>query len=325
MIIASKAIDVSIIIPAYNAEKTIRDAISSVVTAAGNYTYEILVIDDGSTDRTAMVLAELAAEIPQLKSCCNNCAKGPSGARNAGLNAASGRYIAFLDADDVWYFDHLNLGVDTLEKFSQVDVLIFDQDIVDRNSGKKISTWMTEKLAFRKIKKISLAEDLSLFDEAISPQLLNESFIHLQAIIGRSHILKKAAFDESVSRSEDMDYAISLELCGAKFAYSSAITGVYFRGDGSLTSNTLFNYIKSLEDRIVLLGKYCNGVEMYGFSLEKLQRNRREAFFLLSYGYRKNKQYKEAFVCWRKSIGREFSYRHCKELFKIFISSTCKI
>lgn len=94
---------VSVIIPAYNAVETIIPCVNSVL----NQTYkniEIIVIDDGSTDATKIILEEYKEEL-----CINNLQiiyqdnAGPSAARNLGIELAVGEYIAFLDSDDQWY------------------------------------------------------------------------------------------------------------------------------------------------------------------------------------------------------------------------------
>ena len=89
---------VSIILPTYNRADTIRRAIRSV--EAQTYTnWELIVIDDGSTDGTADQVAGLDARVRIIRQ--GN--QGTAGARNAGLKASRGEYLAFLDSDDEWF------------------------------------------------------------------------------------------------------------------------------------------------------------------------------------------------------------------------------
>jgi len=88
---------VSVVIPAYNAEATIAAAIDSV-RAQTHGDLEILVIDDGSTDTTADVIAGYGDSVTVVR----NENQGVSRARNAGIERARGPFVAFLDADDVW-------------------------------------------------------------------------------------------------------------------------------------------------------------------------------------------------------------------------------
>ena len=95
---------VSVIIPVFNRERFIKAAIESAL----NQTYpatEILVIDDGSTDHTAEVVKGFNGRLRYVYS--ENA--GPAAARNKGLELAKGRFIAFLDSDDIWPADKLNI------------------------------------------------------------------------------------------------------------------------------------------------------------------------------------------------------------------------
>lgn len=91
---------VSIITPAFRAEKIVAETIRSV--QAQTYPdWQLLIVDDGSPDDTAKVVSEFAAKDPRIQLIRQNNA-GPAMARQAGLNHAKGRYIAFLDSDDLW-------------------------------------------------------------------------------------------------------------------------------------------------------------------------------------------------------------------------------
>lgn len=102
---------VSVIIPAYNAEEWIAEAIQSAL----DQTYpplEILVIDDGSADQTAAIAEVFGPPVRVLRQ--ENA--GVSTARNRGIRSAVGDYIAFLDADDLWHPEKLKLQVNLMEE-----------------------------------------------------------------------------------------------------------------------------------------------------------------------------------------------------------------
>lgn len=106
---------VSIIMPAYNAERTIKESIQSVL----NQTYtnwELLVIDDGSADSTGELVREVAARDRRVKLINNQANLGVVATRNHGLVEASGEYIAFLDSDDLWKPKKLERQLDYMEK-----------------------------------------------------------------------------------------------------------------------------------------------------------------------------------------------------------------
>lgn len=92
----------SVVIPCYNAERWISETLDSVVNQTFKV-HEVIVIDDGSTDSSLDRLQEHSAVTHLLQT----QRKGPSVARNAGIQVATGDWIAFLDADDLWYPNHL--------------------------------------------------------------------------------------------------------------------------------------------------------------------------------------------------------------------------
>lgn len=114
---------VSIIIPIYNTEEYIRDAINSVL--ANEYpNYEIICVNDGSTDNSLKVIQELAEKSAQIK-IINQDNKGVSFARNRGLQVATGKYVMFLDSDDLLVHCCLKNCIDFLEKES-ADIICFN-------------------------------------------------------------------------------------------------------------------------------------------------------------------------------------------------------
>ncbi|BAZ13303.1 putative glycosyl transferase [Calothrix sp. NIES-4071] len=109
---------ISVIIPAYNAERTILETISSVQQQTFS-DFELIVINDGSTDRTLELLNSI--EDPRLKvfSYSNG---GLPVARNRGISHATGEFIAFIDADDLWTPDKLELQLAALQQHPEAGV-----------------------------------------------------------------------------------------------------------------------------------------------------------------------------------------------------------
>lgn len=109
---------VSTIIPVYNGEKYLAEAIESVLTQTYE-SVEIIVIDDGSTDGTRRVSETFGDNVRY----CYQDNQGTSAARNAGIEIARGAYYAFLDADDVWLSEKLSLQMDVLFKDHTLDMV----------------------------------------------------------------------------------------------------------------------------------------------------------------------------------------------------------
>ena len=108
---------ISIIIPAYNAGATLREALDSV-QAQNHAPHEIIVVDDGSTDDTADIARTYQDVLPLVL--VQQANAGLGAARNAGMDKATGEAWAFLDADDVWGANKLGIAVRYLEKFPSV-------------------------------------------------------------------------------------------------------------------------------------------------------------------------------------------------------------
>ena len=109
---------VSVVIPMYNDAEVVSEALDSVF-AQTHQPSEIIVIDDGSSDDSASVVSGLGRDLTLLKQ--KNA--GPAAARNAGINAASSEWIAFLDADDVWLEDRLASQLSVLTENPELDLL----------------------------------------------------------------------------------------------------------------------------------------------------------------------------------------------------------
>ena len=92
---------VSVVMPAYNAERTLAEAIDSLL-AQTFQNWELIILDDGSRDDTASISLAYTRADPRIRYEANPCNLGAAGTRNRGISLARGRWIAFLDSDDVW-------------------------------------------------------------------------------------------------------------------------------------------------------------------------------------------------------------------------------
>lgn len=121
---------VSVIMPAYQAEKYIEAAIRSVM-AQTLTDWELLVLIDGSTDRTARIAQSLAAEDSRIRVLCNEQNLGAAGSRNRGLELCAGDYVAFLDSDDLWRPNKLERQIAAMNRenadFSYTSYAIIDE------------------------------------------------------------------------------------------------------------------------------------------------------------------------------------------------------
>ncbi len=137
-------VDVSVIIPTYNRARLVGEAIESVLHQT-RPPREIIVVDDGSTDDTRDVLASFGDWITTI----HQDNQGVGRARNKALEMARGRYLAFLDSDDLWMEQKLEWQVAIMEQFPSLGFL-FSDFVITGNGGsvrpKGLSTWFHEPL-----------------------------------------------------------------------------------------------------------------------------------------------------------------------------------
>jgi len=108
---------ISVILPVYNGEKYLIEALQSVFIQ-GYSPLEIIAVDDGSTDRSASILAQHSHQVQYYYQ--EN--QGPAAARNLGLRKAKGDFITFIDADDLWPAEKLNVQNQCFEDFPKTEI-----------------------------------------------------------------------------------------------------------------------------------------------------------------------------------------------------------
>lgn len=106
---------VSIITPSYNSQDFILETVKSVI-AQSHENWEMIIVDDASKDNTAKILSQISVEEPRVKIHLLKINSGPAVARNKAIELAKGKYLAFLDADDIWFPFHLKNSISTIKE-----------------------------------------------------------------------------------------------------------------------------------------------------------------------------------------------------------------
>lgn len=187
--------DLSIIVPAYNSEKTIERCIDGCLSQKG-ISIEIIVVDDGSYDSTPEILHSMARERSQIHvlSVRNG---GPSRARNTGIQTATGNYVAFCDADDWFDVDVLSIVLSNAKE-TDSSIAVFGY----RN------VWSTKETphAYRRRRVVRASEFASavLLDSRVLGFMWNKIY--------KREVLAGTQLDESLSVCEDMDFNLRLAL-----------------------------------------------------------------------------------------------------------------
>ncbi len=174
---------ISVIIPVYNRAQMVKRAIDSVL-AQTDPAHEIIVVDDGSTDATPMVLKDYQHRIHIVR----QTNKGVSAARNAGIHKATGDWLAFLDSDDEWLPEKLSLAKDFLNHHPEY--LIFQSEEIWIRRGKRVNP-----------KKKHQKYGGWIFKQSLPLCIVSPSAV----VIHRSVFEHVGLFDESFPVCEDYD------------------------------------------------------------------------------------------------------------------------
>jgi GT2 family glycosyltransferase len=129
---------VSVVLPTFNRAAFLDEAFACI-RAQTLADWELIVVDDGSTDETRPVVTEMASAETRPVRYTYQHNQGPAAARNAGIDVARGKYIAFFDSDDLWLPEHLAACVGALEANLDVDWAYGACRIVDLQSGAELS------------------------------------------------------------------------------------------------------------------------------------------------------------------------------------------
>ncbi|MFC1638853.1 glycosyltransferase family 2 protein [Patescibacteria group bacterium] len=193
---------VSVIVPAYNAEPFVADAVNSVLRQS-HPDLEVIVVNDGSTDGTATALSGFGEAITVI----TQANHGQSHARNVGLRRATGAFIGFLDADDLWTESHLSTMLPHL--------LDGRYDFV--------------RSCLQYVRHLG------------TPQEQRTPKLHMESLVGaclytRDIVDRAGPFDESMRQGEDCDWQLRVVECGGREKRLDSVALLYRRHDGNITN-----------------------------------------------------------------------------------------
>ncbi len=210
---------VSVIIPVYNGEKYLTEAVESIHLQ--NYNpLEIIIIDDGSTDKTAQIAKNIKGNVKYRY----QTNKGPAAARNRGIRLAKSRFLAFLDADDLWPENKLQVQVAKLLSAPHVDIIM------------------------GRIKFIKLPGAAGM--DVNGPQI----DVYLGAGLFRKSVFDKVGeFDETLRFSEDRDWFCRAHEMNVSMIVLQENTLLYRLHENNMTRNKTikdFQYLRILKKSI---------------------------------------------------------------------------
>jgi glycosyltransferase involved in cell wall biosynthesis len=215
---AADALEVSVIIPAYNAADTIIRAIDSV-RSQNMTSLEVIIIDDGSVDGTPEIVTSniRAGENIQLIRMAKN--SGVSAARNAGIRVAKGKFLAFLDADDIWLPEKLRKQIQVIQQDPAITLVSCNSQLI-AESGLPVKEGHLNRPPVE--------------GPDAWKTLLVYNFLPTPTVLTLTSLVKEiGGFDESLAVGEDLDLWIKLGLRGKIIVLKEILTNYYDRA-GSL-------------------------------------------------------------------------------------------
>lgn len=218
-------VDVTIVIPFFNPGKYFERAIGSIYRQ-GLMKYEVLLIDDGSTDGSRSLAKFISDRDVRYKLLDNLHSKGVSGARNTGLDHASGRFIAFLDADDVYDDFSLSKRLHRITSDDHLKMVHSVVRLVDEN-GRDLGI------------KIGRKSDISFNDCYTNP-------VHLNGVLISSSALDRIRFDEKYSNGEDWNFVAEIFRSGIRSLFLSDADAVYRVNDTSAVMSDIVGHEEAL-------------------------------------------------------------------------------
>jgi len=225
---------VSVVIPAYRVAQYIAAALDSVLAQTFK-DYEIIVVNDGSPDTEELekALEPYRGRMAYLRQ--EN--QGSSAARNTGIRAARGTYIAPLDADDIWAPEHLASQLAVLEADPSIDMVYADARIFGDVPE-----------AGRTVMELCPSAGAVTFERLVT----RECTVHLcVSVCRRETLLRAGLFDAEMQRGEDIDMWMRILRHGGRIVYQRRVLGHYRRHPGSNSADP----VEAIEGFLAALAK----------------------------------------------------------------------
>ncbi len=239
----------TIVIPTYNRADLIAKTVVSVLTQSFQ-DFEIIIIDDGSTDNTEAVMKELNSDKITYRKQTNS---ERAAARNHGTKLANGSYITFLDSDDLFYTNHLQVAYDALQAKHLPELLHTRYEIIKPNG--------------------SVIEQKAMLNEGINRKLISGNFMSCNGVFLRKDIATANLFNEDRALAALEDWELWLRMASAyKIEYSNIITSAIVNHD---ERSVLTTQKDALINRMDTFMKYVlnnsNVVNYYKSDLDKFK------------------------------------------------------
>jgi len=277
---------VTIVLPTFNREAFMVQAFASIRQQEYQQ-WELIVVDDGSTDGTESTVARLTKTVTQSVTYIRQPNGGAYAARNAGCRRATGDYIAFFDSDDSWFPHHLGRCVDALDAHPELDWVFGAVTRVDHATGAVLdenSFYPAGKpRPFLRLR--SQADgDLRVIDDpaVVECQLVHGLYCGLQNSVTRRRVFATRVFREDLRVVEDEMFLVRSLVDGARIGYYLAPHVLYRVHEGNSSGSAKG---QSAAQALAIARELVSGLEQLEKELPLTARQRRALRLRLSHVY----------------------------------------
>lgn len=241
----------SVIIPVYKAEAYLDKCVSSIFAVKGDHDFEIILVDDGSPDSSGLMCDGYAGMYPDKVRVIHQENAGPGAARNAGIAAARGEYIYFMDSDDTVVPEAMNLFDAAIRRFD-ADVVMFD------------STWVWNGGKRERFSESNIPADTVMAPDDRKDVILVQPSLW-------SKIFRRTLFTETdirfpaISVSEDLAVVPRLLAAADKVVYIKEPIYEYYQREGSIMSTPnpekdlkVMETLENLAEQLSVDKVYCD-------------------------------------------------------------------
>ena len=299
---------VSVIIPTYNRAEMLSDSTASVLSQ-GYQDLELLIIDDGSTDRTPDLVLQIQSDDGRVRYIQHPQNLGVGAARDTGIKNARGDYIAFADSDDLWLAGKLEQQVNILEEHPQIDILFADFINHDLQSGARTNAFTQTRLGLAQLDTTPVDGDLWMVNDGLARGLLIKNFIQLGTLLIRRELIARVgSFYSQLSGPEDFEFCWRAAVRGARYAFTRDIFVERRINPSSITTNQVGSWCRYIEALHVC--KQTATTASRSELLASLQSAEQRAWRNLIWIHGSNAHRSQAFSAYQQSLQVGFSAKN---------------
>ena len=302
---------VSIILPTYNRASFLPEAFEAIKKQSFE-DWELIVVDDGSTDNTRELVKDFASHVSQKVQYIYQKNQGPAAARNKGLNYAKGKYIAFYDSDDIWLPNYLNVCICALENYKEIDWIFTACRLIKMPSGEVFNSnhlfrpdgrpRMVLNIKTIKCNNVYIIQSNK---EAIKCALLEGLQAGLQHSVIKREVFLKCKLNSKYHVGEDQILVVEALKSDFKFAFLKDVYVIYRMHEDNIScANLAKDFENKVETYIHFIEALLSLKPILGFRerFYLFQRVSSIYFWNIFYGFYELGAYDQAFPFLKKAL-----------------------